>query len=235
MGKHLKKRNKDNFASFRDFLLFTQLLPYYGGLFLTIDLLSLGDNLLIPLLFNKKAKFCFHLFAVEPHWPAATGHILSHTGSLAIHLPCSYLVLTIPTAARDGADASITPEQKPHSCPPGAFLGVCPPGQHPLTIAGFTTEQVVVQQQKLDSRVLIREGKSRPCAQSLASHPATNLGWICWRQWLYAKHTLGWKMSVAAQLRQPNSSALLPEAAAYFQALRAACNHPILKPDLQAL
>lgn len=42
-------------------------------------------------------------------------------------------------------------------------------------IAGFTTEQVVVQQQKLDSRVLIREGKPS-CDQSLASHPTANPG-----------------------------------------------------------
>lgn len=117
-GKASEKRNKDNFASFRDLLLlFTQLVPYYRGLFLTIDLFSLGDNLLIPLLFNEKAKFCFHLFAVEPHWPVTNRLIPSHMGSLAIYFLCSYLVLMITTTAREGADASITPKEKPRSFP----------------------------------------------------------------------------------------------------------------------
>lgn len=63
-GKASEKRNKDNFASFRDvFLLFTPPVSYFGCLFLSIDLFSLGDNLLISLLF----KFCFNLFTVEPH------------------------------------------------------------------------------------------------------------------------------------------------------------------------
>lgn len=84
---------------------------------MTIDLFSLGDNLLIPLLFNEKAKFCFHLFAAEPHCPAANRHIPSHMGSLAMYFPYSYLALTITTAAKEGADAFITPKEKPCSFP----------------------------------------------------------------------------------------------------------------------
>lgn len=56
------------------------------------------------------------------------------------------------------------------------FSGCLPSGAASACneIAGFTTEQVVVKQ-KLDSRVLIREGKPS-CDQSLASQPTTNPG-----------------------------------------------------------
>lgn len=95
VGKHLKKEIQTTLplsetSSFHSLNLCLTMEVF----FLTMDLFPLGDNLLIPLLFNEKAKFCFHLLAAEPRWPAAKRDTPSHAASLALHLPCSYLEKT---------------------------------------------------------------------------------------------------------------------------------------------
>lgn len=72
MGKHLKKEIKATLPSSETFFFYSLDLCLMVWGFLTVDVFSLVDNLLIPSLFNEKAKFCFHLFI---QWNATDGQL----------------------------------------------------------------------------------------------------------------------------------------------------------------